>query len=101
MGRGKPAVLTALRLTEDPAELLRQHTDELDARYREVADRCADNTAVSVDEQDPRACAGIGSDPRPAQSGGPGDSEFAALDARATIPVVYVTGEFTWARTSW
>ena len=25
-----------------------------------------------------------------------GDHEFVALDARATIPVVYVTGEFTW-----
>lgn len=25
-----------------------------------------------------------------------GDREFIALDARATIPVVYVTGEFTW-----
>ncbi|MFG1793985.1 NUDIX pyrophosphatase [Nocardia sp. NPDC049149] len=24
------------------------------------------------------------------------DHEFVALDARATIPVVYVTGEFTW-----
>lgn len=25
-----------------------------------------------------------------------GDVDFVALDARATIPVVYVTGEFTW-----
>jgi dATP pyrophosphohydrolase len=25
-----------------------------------------------------------------------GDCGFVALDARATIPVVYVTGEFTW-----
>ncbi|MGH3631794.1 MAG: Tn3 family transposase, partial [Sciscionella sp.] len=47
----RPAVLTALRLPEDPTELLARHTDELDARYREVADRFADNTAVSVDEQ--------------------------------------------------
>ncbi|MGH3755630.1 MAG: DUF4158 domain-containing protein [Pseudonocardiaceae bacterium] len=47
----RAAVLTALRLPEDPTELLARHTDELDARYREVAGRFADNTGVSVDEQ--------------------------------------------------
>jgi dATP pyrophosphohydrolase len=32
-----------------------------------------------------------------AEEAGPaGDSEFVVLDAWATIPVVYVTGEFTW-----
>ncbi|MGW6457694.1 NUDIX domain-containing protein [Streptomyces sp. NPDC055078] len=30
------------------------------------------------------------------EAGLAGDSEFVALDARATIPVVHVTGEFTW-----
>ncbi len=30
------------------------------------------------------------------EAGLAGDCEFVALDARATIPVVYVTGEFTW-----
>lgn len=30
------------------------------------------------------------------EAGLAGDSEFVALDARATIPVVFVTGEFTW-----
>ncbi|WIX75686.1 hypothetical protein QRX50_29835 [Amycolatopsis carbonis] len=29
------------------------------------------------------------------------DREFVALDARNTIPVVYITGEFTWGRTCW
>jgi len=30
------------------------------------------------------------------EAGLPPDSEFIALDARATVPVVAVTGEFTW-----
>ena len=30
------------------------------------------------------------------EAGLTGDLEFVALDARATVPVVYVTGEFTW-----
>jgi dATP pyrophosphohydrolase len=32
----------------------------------------------------------------PDEGGLVGDHEFVALDARATIPAVYVTGEFTW-----
>ena len=30
------------------------------------------------------------------ETGLTGDLDFVALDARATVPVVYVTGEFTW-----
>jgi TnpA family transposase len=46
----KPAVLTALRLPEDPTVLLARHETELDTMYRDVAARLDANTAVTVDD---------------------------------------------------
>jgi hypothetical protein len=43
-------VLTALRLSEDPAELLARHETELDTMYRDFAGRLNANTAVTVDD---------------------------------------------------
>lgn len=48
--KAKPAVLTALRLAEDPTELLARHETELDTLYREVAGRLDSNSAVTADE---------------------------------------------------
>jgi TnpA family transposase len=46
----KPTVLTALRLPEDPAELLGGHEKALDQAYREVAGRFEDNDKAAVDK---------------------------------------------------
>jgi TnpA family transposase len=46
----RPDVLTALGLPENPDALLADHTQTLDAAYREVGGRLAVNTEVRIDE---------------------------------------------------
>lgn len=46
----KPRVLASLGLPEDPDPLLAERTEQLDATYREVAERLEGNTAVRFDE---------------------------------------------------
>ncbi|WP_433347160.1 Tn3 family transposase [Microtetraspora malaysiensis] len=48
--RGRPDVLTALGLPEDPDALLADHSRTLDAAYREVGGRLDANTEVRIDD---------------------------------------------------
>jgi TnpA family transposase len=73
----KPTVLRALKLPEDPDELLATHAAVLDATYRQVAERLPANAAVSFDEE--------------------GRLHLAALKAEADPPSLVDLRERLWA----